>query len=136
MSNISYHREDTWPTETGQYWVNHNIDSGAIKYLYYSPNVTTAKGNSQNALVIDLGVGTMWTYWQQIVNNNGTGGSDFTDLRGLQTPRYFDSTDAQYEQYLIYDIDTNKYIYFDSLYSDFYTAEHGSFTKSITKILI
>lgn len=135
LSNISYHREDTWPIETGRYWVNHNIDYGTIKYLYYCPSVTTAKGNSNNALLIDLGVGTLWTYWQQIVNNNGTGGSDFTDFLGLQTPRYFDSVDAQYAQYLVYDIDTNQYIYFDSIYSDFYEAEHGRFTREVKEIL-
>ncbi len=127
-SKITYSREDTWPIEGGQYWVNHIVEDGKLKNVYYCSSVTTSKGSSNNALIIELDVGTLWTYWQQVVMNNGQGGSDFTDLANLKTPRYFNSADLFYTHCLIYDLNTNKYIYLHSPYNLF--IYHGS--ESVT----
>lgn len=133
---VAFFMEDSWPVyPSGTEYYTHDIDDGKIKSVstgsFYS-NMRSIK----NALWVKLDVGTLWTYTHSIVNNGST--LSFIDLAGRKTPRRFDSWDVGGEfgdHYLIYDMDTGKYVDFYSLHNVFF-ASGGQVLKPNSRIFL
>ena len=126
---VAFFMEDSWPVYPS------GIDDGKVQSIstgtFYT-NVRTIK----NALWVKLDVGTLWTYTHSIVNNGST--LSFIDLAGRKTPRRFDSWDVGGDfgdHYLIYDMDTGKYVDFYSLHNVFF-ASGGQVLKQNSRIFM
>lgn len=133
---VAFFMEDSWPVyPSGTEYYTHDIDDGKIKSIstgtFYSN-----KRSVKNALWVKLDVDTLWTYTHSIVNNGST--LSFIDLVGKKTPRRFDSWDVggqNGDHYLIYDMDTGKYVDFYSIYNVFF-ASGGQVLKQNSKIFL
>ena len=133
---VALFMEDSWPVyPSGTEYYTHDIDDGKVQSIStgtFYINVRTIK----NALWVKLDVGTLWTYTHSIVNNGST--LSFIDLAGRKTPRRFDSWDVGGDfgdHYLIYDMDTGKYVDFYSLHNVFF-ASGGQVLKQNSRIFM
>lgn len=113
------------PTVPGSGHRYMNISEGQVKSINYGSFVTD-RMSIPNALWVELDVGTMWTY-----NRSEIVGGSHTyiqkDIRGLDTPRFFDSIDVEGEDwgrhYLIYNLDSEQYVNMYSVFNPyFYTG--------------
>lgn len=133
-SAVTFNMEDSWPVyPSGTEYYTHDISNGKISTIscgeYYTNEISV-----KNALWIKLDVGTLWTYTHSIVNNGST--LSFDDVTGQKTPRVFDARDVSGEwgdHYLIYDLDTQKYVDFFSIYNVFFATGGQQITNN-TKI--
>jgi len=109
-------------SEGGNYQTRtHDIDDVRVSSITTRVNYSSNYASSNNAVLIVLNEGTLFTYSESKFQSSGGYALSFVDLNGRPTPRRFDFIDmAGDPDILVYDLNTNKVIDFVSNLNYYY----------------
>lgn len=128
---FTWSREDTFYYDEGYNSRNHDIDNVKFKAAHLGRYEST-KQDVNNALFLELDVGTQFTFFHSIHVNGGTGSqSTFIDSTGRRTPRYLDELDcSSFPSYLVIDMSTNTTVDFASPLNWHYFSGNEKYSTS------
>lgn len=122
LKNIQWSEHYTFSWSNGYQGRDQDIDDIKVKKVHKG-RYDSKKYQTNNALFVEVGEGSLWTFSQSYYQNNEgdvTHIMDSKDATGQKTPRRFDSTDVTAPlgpHYIVIDIDTAKVVDFASNYN-------------------
>lgn len=133
-TQLDWHRNTEFSYTGGYVNRDHYISNARVKKVHRPITYTSNYVSSNNAVVIELDVDTLFTFFFSSFNsaNPDAAVRSFVDISGQLTPRAFTSADINgTTQYLIYDLNTNTAIDYYGIYNYFYNGGGGE-TATLT----
>jgi len=127
-TQLDWHRNTEFSYTGGYVNRDHYINNARVKRVHRPITYTSDYVSSTNAVVIELDVDTLFTFFFSSFDSSNPSGAirSFVDISGQLTPRAFTSADINgTTQYLIYDLNTNKAIDYYGIYNYFYNGGGG-----------